>query len=108
MLFSSPGCDSGSCLRSHVNLTETNYALSMVTKAGVPAKKIFVGIASYGRSFKMSKAGCKTEECQFLGDSTNSPAAKGQCTKTSGYIAAAEIRAIIRKGRAGEGDYTLN
>ncbi|RYP14310.1 hypothetical protein DL765_006475 [Monosporascus sp. GIB2] len=105
---SNPGCGSGNCLRSHANLTETNYALSMITKAGVPAKKIVVGIVSYGRSFKMAQAGCKTEECKFLGDKKTSQAAPGQCTKTGGYIAAAEIRDIIRKGHQGEGDYTIN
>jgi GH18 family chitinase len=72
-----PGCEIGNCFRSHVKLTEINYALSMVTKAGVPVKTIFVGFASYGRSFKMAKVGCKTEECKFLGDSRNNPAAKG-------------------------------
>ncbi|KAL6895403.1 glycoside hydrolase family 18 protein [Trichoderma longibrachiatum] len=51
--FANPGCPSGNCLRSHVNLTETEYALSMITKAGVPTNKIAVGIAGYGRSFGM-------------------------------------------------------
>lgn len=29
------------------------YSLSMITKAGAPANKVFVGVSSYGRSFKM-------------------------------------------------------
>ncbi|AEO66607.1 glycoside hydrolase family 18 protein [Thermothielavioides terrestris NRRL 8126] len=55
--WSDPGCPSplGNCLRSHVNLTETELALAMITKAGVPASKIAVGIASYGRSFGMAE-----------------------------------------------------
>lgn len=56
--FSQDGCPAGSCLRSHVNLTETNYALAMITKAGVASNKIAVGISSYGRSFGMTEAGC--------------------------------------------------
>jgi GH18 family chitinase len=48
----------GNCLRSYINFTETENALSIITKAGVPSKKLFVGITSYGRSFKMEKAGC--------------------------------------------------
>ncbi|KAF7161388.1 hypothetical protein CNMCM5623_007002 [Aspergillus felis] len=38
--FSNPGCPTGNCLHSHVDLTETEYALAMITKAGVPANKI--------------------------------------------------------------------
>lgn len=56
--WASPGCPKGDCLRSHVNLTETLSALSMITKAGVPSTKVIVGVTSYGRSFKMAKAGC--------------------------------------------------
>lgn len=37
--FSDSGCSKGNCLRSHVNLTETLNALSMITKAGVPSTK---------------------------------------------------------------------
>lgn len=66
----------------------------MVTKSGVPSNKIFVGISSYGRSFKMAKAGCTGTMCEYLGDYSNSPAAKGECTGTAGYLADAEIRQI--------------
>ena len=55
--WSSSGCPAGNCLRSHINLTETMTSLAMVTNAGVPSTKVFVGISSYARSFKMSKAG---------------------------------------------------
>ncbi|KAL4783388.1 hypothetical protein BJX76DRAFT_358029 [Aspergillus varians] len=44
------GYHGGSCLRSHVNYTETTNSLSMITKAGVPNSKIVAGLASYGRS----------------------------------------------------------
>lgn len=40
------GCPGGNCLRSHVNMTLTLNALSMVTKAGVPSNKIVVGVTS--------------------------------------------------------------
>ena len=112
------GCPAGNCLRSHVNLTETTSALAMsmlqsphsyshpftqkqsnvfaaVTKAGVPSNKIYVGESSYGRSFKMAKAGCSGPMCTFLGDRLNSQAKKGRCTGTSGYISNAEIEEII-------------
>ncbi|PVH81321.1 glycoside hydrolase family 18 protein [Cadophora sp. DSE1049] len=91
--WASPGCPSGACLRSHVNLTETINALSMITKAGVPAAKVVVGTSSYGRSFKMAQTGCTRPDCRFTGP--DSAAAQGECTQTSGYIADGEIAQII-------------
>ncbi|KAH8649114.1 glycoside hydrolase superfamily, partial [Xylariales sp. PMI_506] len=93
--FSNPGCPTGNCLRSQVNLTETLGALSMITKAHVPSNKIVVGITSYGRSFEMAEAGCYIEECLFTGSPAVSNAAEGPCTGTAGYISDAEIKAII-------------
>lgn len=69
-----------------------------VTKAGVPTYKIFVGESSYGRSFKMAQAGCDGFDCFFLGERLESPAAKGRCTDTGGYISNAEIDEIIALG----------
>ena len=43
------GCPGGDYLRSHVNKTETENALVMITKAGVPANKVLVGILLGGR-----------------------------------------------------------
>ncbi|KAF1819301.1 glycoside hydrolase family 18 protein [Dissoconium aciculare CBS 342.82] len=91
--WSDEGCPSGSCLRSHVNLTETINALSMLTKAGVPSNMIVVGVSSYGRSFQMANAGCWTEQCTFTGP--DSGAEKGLCTNTAGYIAQWEIDSIL-------------
>ncbi|KAG2027031.1 hypothetical protein GB937_000767 [Aspergillus fischeri] len=97
--WTSPGCPSGNCLRSHVNETETKDALSMITKAGVPSNKVVVGVASYGRSFKMAEAGCTGPICKFTGTSRISNAAKGRCTETGGYISNAEIDEIINSGK---------
>ncbi|KAJ6151665.1 hypothetical protein N7470_006793 [Penicillium chermesinum] len=91
--YPDPGCKSGACLRSHVNLTETTSALSMITKAGVPGSKVIVGMASYGRSFEMTEAGCTGPNCKYTGP--QSGATPGRCTKTAGYIANAEINEII-------------
>lgn len=66
----------------------------MVTKAGVAANKVMVGVSSYGRSFKMAKADCRGYDCTFLGSRNNSMAKAGACTRTSGYIADAEIRQV--------------
>ncbi|KAL7805617.1 hypothetical protein V8C26DRAFT_440515 [Trichoderma gracile] len=87
----------GNCLRSHVNQTEVVLALSMITKAGVSASKVVVGESSYGRSFKMAKAGCTGPLCKFTGANGKSEAAAGRCTNARGYLANAEINEIISK-----------
>ncbi|KAF3160006.1 hypothetical protein TWF788_003433 [Orbilia oligospora] len=92
--WSSPGCPAGNCLRSHVNTTETLNALSMITKAGIPSNKVIVGVSSYGRSFKMTKAGCTGPMCTFTGPASG--AMPGRCTGTRGYISNAEINEILR------------
>ncbi|OAA70941.1 Glycoside hydrolase, subgroup, catalytic core [Akanthomyces lecanii RCEF 1005] len=97
--WTSPGCDTGNCLRSHVNDTETKDSLVMITKAGVPTNKVVVGVASYGRSFKMEKAGCDGPMCKFTGSPRVSNAAHGRCTDTGGYISNAEIAEIIEGGK---------
>ncbi|ESU08424.1 hypothetical protein FGSG_04648 [Fusarium graminearum PH-1] len=92
--FANPGCDNGNCLRSHINRTETRTSLSMITKAGVPAEKVIVGIASYGRSFRMADNSCTGPDCLFTGSFEESEAEPGQCTGTGGYILNAEINEI--------------
>ncbi|KAJ4197154.1 hypothetical protein NW767_009046 [Fusarium falciforme] len=94
--FSQEGCEFGNCLRSQVNLTETQYSLAMITKAGVPSNKVIVGVTSFGRSFKMVEAGCYGPECLYTGDRLNSDAKKGKCTDTASYIADAEIGDILK------------
>lgn len=97
------GCPGGSCLRSHVNLTETMSALSMITKAVVPADKIVVGVSSYGRSFKMSTAGCIGPSCTFTGP--QSGADPGRCTNTSGLLSNAEIMEILASDKSAKAWY---
>lgn len=92
-LNSVSGCKNGDCLRSHINLTETNSALSMITKAGVPAGKVVVGVSSYGRSYKMSQPGCTDPMCTYTGP--DSGATAGECTQTAGILANAEIYDIL-------------
>ncbi|KAH6849837.1 glycoside hydrolase superfamily [Chaetomium sp. MPI-CAGE-AT-0009] len=95
---SQSGCPGGDCLRSHVNLTETNYALAMVTKAGVPSAKLVVGLASYGRSFKMADRECRADPmCRYL----EGVAVVGRCTTELGIVAQAELedlRAVAYPG----------
>ncbi|KAL1838072.1 hypothetical protein VTJ49DRAFT_3092 [Mycothermus thermophilus] len=92
--YAAEGCELGNCLRSHINKTSTENSLAMITKAGVPSYKVFVGISSYGRSFKMAEPGCDGVSCLYLGERNESPVAPGYCTNTSGYISNAEINQI--------------
>ncbi|CAK7219748.1 hypothetical protein SBRCBS47491_003955 [Sporothrix bragantina] len=93
--YAQDGCTSGTCLRSHVNLTETLNSLSMITKAGVPAAKVITGVTSYGRSFGMTDPSCYGPECTYGGTAGDSTATPGPCTDTAGYLADAEIYEII-------------
>ncbi|KAJ7162829.1 glycoside hydrolase superfamily [Mycena filopes] len=91
--FADEGCPAGNCLRSHVNLTETLNALSIITKAGVNTGMIVVGVTSYGRGFQMTTPGCTGPMCTYTGPASG--AAEGPCTGTAGYIANAEIDQIL-------------
>lgn len=84
------GCPAGNCLRSDINITETTYALSMLTKAGVPSKQIIIGVTTYGRSFTMSTPGCTGPMCTYT-----AAGEAGECTQTAGYMANAEIDQIL-------------
>jgi hypothetical protein len=93
--WSLEGCKGGNCLRSHVDFMETYNTLAMITKAGVPTDKITVGIASYGRQFKMTDPSCTGKDCTFTGP--QSTATPGRCTEVPEYISLAEIKEILQK-----------
>ncbi|PCG90917.1 Glycoside hydrolase, superfamily [Penicillium occitanis (nom. inval.)] len=88
--YSQSGCTAGDCLFSHVNMTETMWALAMISKAPVATNMIMVGVASYGRSFEMTTVGCWTSSCTW-----DTAGAEGPCTQTAGYISNAEINQIL-------------
>ncbi|KAK4206907.1 hypothetical protein QBC37DRAFT_456949 [Rhypophila decipiens] len=93
-IYSREGFPAGNCLRSHVNMTTTMNTLSMITKAGVPAFQVVVGVTSYGRSFKMADPSCIYDDhCTFTGP--DSGARPGRCTGEAGYLAQAEIDEIV-------------
>ncbi|KAF0325693.1 chitinase [Colletotrichum asianum] len=103
--YANPGCENGNCLRSHVNITETTNSLVMLTKAGVSADKIIVGVTSYGRSFRMADKSCTGRNCLFTGSRTVSDAEPGICTDTGGYISNAELDQIFTFAEEGEPGY---
>jgi chitinase len=71
---------------------------TLVTKAGVPASKVAVGVSSYGRSFAMTEAGCTGPMCAYVGP--ESAAQPGECTDMAGILANAEVNNIIAQGDA--------
>lgn len=94
--YSNPGCPFGNCLRSHVSKIETYNALSIVTKAGVPASKVIVGVSGFARSFGIKDTSCTGPLCEFTGGFTEPTAEPGLCTGTGGYISNAELDQISR------------
>ncbi|KAM0542839.1 hypothetical protein ACHAPJ_012619 [Fusarium lateritium] len=80
-----------------VDPTKTQYSLAMFTKVGVPSNKVILGVTSFGRSYKMTGAGCNGPDYFYNGDKLESPAKKGKCTGTGGYIADAEIKEILKE-----------
>ncbi|KAH8703522.1 hypothetical protein BGW36DRAFT_423083 [Talaromyces proteolyticus] len=95
------GCTAGDCLFSHVNLTETMWALSMISKAPVATSMIMVGVASYGRSFEMTTVGCWTSSCTWEAAGEAEP-----CTQTAGYISNAEINQILQENSNAQSLYS--
>ncbi|KAJ2380506.1 hypothetical protein GGI05_006284, partial [Coemansia sp. RSA 2603] len=94
----------GQYLRSHVNWTETEQALALITHAGVPSNKVLLGLAAYGRSFKQVYPNCAGPNCMFAGP--ESGATPGSCTGTAGYISMTELEGIrVTSGRV-RSEYT--
>jgi len=65
----------------------------MITKSGVLANKVVVGLALYGRTFQMTTPGCYGPDCTFTGPASG--ATPGRCTGTAGYLSNFEIGEII-------------
>ena len=85
----------GPHLLSHVNWTETQSMLDLITHAGVPSNKVLLGLAKYGRSFQQVDPSCYGPSCKFTGP--DSGATPGKCTKTAGYIGLGEIKQIKKE-----------
>ncbi|KAL3452701.1 hypothetical protein BJX65DRAFT_302610 [Aspergillus insuetus] len=92
--YATEGCPTGNCLRSHVNLTETAYALSM----SKPSSLFLLIVLDYfpireNHALANSNVQLPKPESRPTRSlrPAQLPAAKGVCTDTSGYISNAEI-----------------
>ncbi|KAH7031107.1 uncharacterized protein B0I36DRAFT_374133 [Microdochium trichocladiopsis] len=89
----------GNCNGGRVRDDENIEINDMIVRASVPLNKVVVGVASYGRTFKMEQAGCDWAMCKFTGSARKSLAAKGLCTDAAGYTSNAEINEILQNKR---------
>ncbi|CAI7630226.1 unnamed protein product [Penicillium glandicola] len=98
--YADEGCPTGDCLRSHVNKTETLNSLAMITKAGVPASKIFLRSQLWH-----DRPNLHWSHVQIRGAFDVSTAEAGTCTNTSGYISNAELNPILDGVNASDTGY---
>lgn len=68
----------------HTNLDEMKAAFDLYKSA--PSSKLNLGLAAYGRSFKLSDPACTTPGCGFTAGGS-----AGSCTKAEGTLSYAEI-----------------
>ncbi|KAG8667842.1 hypothetical protein FPOAC2_13044 [Fusarium poae] len=92
---SQSGCPAGNCLRSHINQTEVEYALSMITKAGVSSQQVVVGEASYGRAFTMVDPRCYGSDCLFKVDPSSPQVPASTCSNGSRTLLDSQIAEIL-------------
>lgn len=73
----------GPYIRPHTNITEIEGALDLLWRARVAPEKVTMGMAWYGRSFKLKDANCTTPNgvCQFT-----EAAMPGPCSWCQRYI----------------------
>ena len=64
--FDSPQCENSNFFCSRISLAETEYALGIIKKAGVPANKAMAGIASYNHSPSIEDPRCTGPDCLTL------------------------------------------
>ncbi|PNP44197.1 hypothetical protein THARTR1_11088 [Trichoderma harzianum] len=82
----------GKQILAHTNLTEVDHALELFWRNNVDPKMINLGVAFYGRSYKLADASCRLPGCRFSG-----PGDKGECSNTEGYLSYREIMDKIKQ-----------
>ncbi|GJC84621.1 putative chitinase 10 [Colletotrichum liriopes] len=80
----------GPYVYAHTNLTEIKHGLDLLWRNGVPANKVNLGLAFYGRTYKLEDPNCDTPGCGFA-----DPGTAGQCSGTPGYMSYQDIAYTI-------------
>lgn len=82
----------GSKVRPHTDITEIEKNLRPLWFDQVDPSKINLGLAYYGRTYKLSDPSCGSMGCGFVSEVAGAP---GQCTAFSGVLSNREIKAMI-------------
>jgi len=73
----------------------SSWAVDYWLSHGVSANKLLLGLATYGRGWKLQDPTCTETRCP-----TNGACAAGQYTQLPGYLAYFEIEAMVNSGQA--------
>ncbi|GIK01365.1 hypothetical protein Aspvir_005399 [Aspergillus viridinutans] len=86
----------GPYIAPHTNVTEIDMGLDLLWRARVPPSKVVMGMAFYGRSFRLKDPACNQPngQCEFVYEN-GMGAAPGPCSKASGILNLAEIQDIV-------------
>lgn len=77
-------------VHSHVSLEDIRSSVNLMLNMGVTADKLALGVAAYGRSFKLKDPDCPHPKCKFEGQPT-----AGKCTNEVGFLSYSEIDRIL-------------
>ncbi|KAH8738309.1 hypothetical protein BGZ61DRAFT_583252 [Ilyonectria robusta] len=93
----------GPYVYAHTNLTEIKLALDLFWREDIGPDMINLGLAFYGRSFKLRDPSCSDPGCRFGG-----PGEKGRCTDTAGILSYREINEHRAMSELNKGAYTIH
>ncbi|KAG7663014.1 uncharacterized protein J8A68_003483 [[Candida] subhashii] len=87
----------GTGVGCHVDKNITIESIEMIVKSGINTKKLYGGVANYGRTFQLNSTSCNTYGCPFTGP--NSGAIPGPLTDFAGFMSENELLAINKSTR---------
>lgn len=82
----------GAFLDAHTNLTEIKTSLDLLWRNDIPPEQVVLGLAFYGRAFRVPDPSCTKPGCIF-----SSGADAGECSDEVGILMISEIADIIEK-----------
>ncbi|KAI8820248.1 uncharacterized protein EV422DRAFT_506961 [Fimicolochytrium jonesii] len=77
---------------SQTSMKEIEESLALYIRAGIPTDKLNLGVAYYGRSFKLVNPGCQGYGCAMTGGGR-----AGKCSGETGYLAQFEVEEMIQQ-----------